>query len=49
MPLAAALSEPDVRTPKHRLAMPRPNSDPLSASGFMMESLTVRLRFSSCS
>ena len=36
MPFAAALSEPVSRTPKHRFAMPRPNTEPLSDEGFSM-------------
>ena len=44
MLFAAAFSEPFSRTPRHKSAMPRPNTDPLSESGFLMESLMDGVR-----
>ena len=41
MLLAAAFSDPVSRTPMHRLAMPRPNTELLSVSGLTTESLTI--------
>ena len=45
MPIfAAAFSEPFSRTPRHKSAMPRPNTDPLSEFGFLIESLMDGVR-----
>ena len=45
--LAAAFKEPVSRTPMHRLAMPRPNTELLSVLGLTTESLTIGLSLDS--